>query len=885
MLMNSTSSNWYEGEGDLLAELKVMRGSSETPTIPGYEALAEVRRGGQGVVYRATQAGTKRAVAIKLMHASAASAGEARRRFEREVDLVAALRHPQIVSVYDSGIASDGRPYLVMEYVEGQSLDEHLRAMGPASARNIQRVVELFVQIAEGVQFAHQRGVIHRDLKPSNIRVDRSGRARVLDFGLAKGVRGVPGEGGSIVMGTPMETISGSGQFLGSLAWASPEQAEGDQRDLDVRTDVYSLGVMMYHALSGEFPYDVSGTLRQVLENIERSPSRSLRLSAPSVNDELATIVTHCLAKERERRYASAGDLASDLKRYLAGEAINAKGDSSWYTIRKGVRRHRAAFVIASAAIVGLAAFGVTMALLYGRAARAERSLSQRVVDLDRTSKFLRETLSAPDPAKKGREARVLDVVTSAAKKIEADKEMSAAARAGVKSTLGVTFTGLGQYGEGVQMLRGALEDYVTADAETEDHAHLADIVKTRASLAYGLYRDGKLEEATKVAEEAYAQRDALNAVDRAAALISNVMAFSRFGAGDLPGAEKFLREQMELSLAVGTEDSLAVASDAAGNLGIILRQLDRYDEAEALYRAELARAGDADTPGVARLVNSLGSVMHSRGNVAEAERLYLEGVERLRRTLGPAHDDTVAAMGNLALLYGEHGRLREAEEIQRAIIATCEKSLGDENPATLMQRHNLAKTLENQGRKDEAEALLRKTIEQRTKVLGATHPNTLVSLGNLGGLLAAQGKREEALANSKYVYELLVAANGDERLETVLALNNYAISMQNAGQVAEALPMAERAAAGCEKVLGPAHWRTELLRGNLGRCLLKLDRPADAEPLLRASLDAIVKQFGPDHAIAKQTRLNLADALTRLNRADDAAAFMPASAPGVGAP
>ncbi|MBX9737230.1 MAG: serine/threonine-protein kinase [Phycisphaerales bacterium] len=872
--MSDTPSYWFSTEGDLIAELKVMRGSNEAPAIAGYEELAEIRRGGQGVVYRATQAGTHRTVAIKLMHASGAPAGEARRRFEREVDLVAALRHPQIVSVYDSGTATDGRPYLVMEYVDGQSLDEHLRAMGPASARDTRRIVALFIEISEGVQFAHQRGVIHRDLKPSNIRVDRAGRARVLDFGLAKGVRDTENSSSQGRAIQRMETISGSGQFLGSLAWASPEQAAGESRDLDVRTDVYSLGVMMYHALSGEFPYDVSGTLREVLENIEKAAPRSLRLCGPEIDDELATIVMHCLAKERERRYASAGELAVDLRRYLAGEAISAKGDSSWYTIRKSVRRHRAAFVVASAGIVGLAVFGVTMSLLYARAAKAERTLSQRVVDLDRTSTFLRDTLNAPDPAKKGRDARVLDVVLIAAKKIEADDAMSSAARAGLKSTLGVTFTGLGQYADSVRLLRGSLDDFAEADAEAGDGSHFADVVRTEASLAYALYRDGKLEDATKHATHAYERAQGLSPEARASSLTANVMAFTRFAVGDLPGAEKYLREQIELSRAVGTDEALAVAGDAAGNLGIILRQLDRYDEAEALYRAELKRAGDADTAGVARIVNSLGSVMHSRGNVAEAERLYIDAIARSQRTLGPAHDDTLAAMGNLALLYAEHARLADAEELQRKIILTCEQTLGDENPITLMQRHNLAKTLEDQGKLPEAEALLRATIELRTKVLGAAHSNTLVSLGNLGGVLAKQGRRDDALEISKRVYELLLAANGEERLETVLALNNLAISMQNAGQVEQALPLAQRAAAACEKALGATHWRTELLRGNLGRCLLKLDRPADAEPLLRASLDAIVKQFGPDHAIAKQTRGNLADALTRLNRADEAAAL-----------
>ncbi|MHC5114927.1 MAG: serine/threonine-protein kinase, partial [Planctomycetota bacterium] len=337
-------------------------------SFPGYELTGELHRGGQGVVYRAIQTGTKREVAIKALRGGAFSASRDRARFEREVEILGQLKHPNIVTVHDSGTAAGGT-YFVMDFIAGRPLDEHV-----ADARaGVDEVMRLFAEICEAVNVAHLRGVIHRDLKPSNIRVDENGTPFILDFGLAKIDEASEGLASAPTMTVP-------GQFVGSLPWASPEQAEDDASGhaLDVRSDVYSLGVILYQLLTGEFPYDVGGGVRTVFENItaaEPVPPRTLRTD---INDEVETIVLKCLHKEPERRYQSAGELARDVRRYLAGEAIEAKRDSTWYVLTKTVRRYRVPLSVAAAFLVLLTVFAVTMAFQYRRATAAERLADRR---------------------------------------------------------------------------------------------------------------------------------------------------------------------------------------------------------------------------------------------------------------------------------------------------------------------------------------------------------------------------------------------------------------------------------------------------------------------------------------------------------------------------
>ena len=353
-----TSTAWFEG-------------ASLPPhgAFPGYDIAREIHRGGQGVVYQAVQLSTRRHVAIKVMHSGPFLGSSGRARFEREVQVLGQLDHPNIVRIHDSGITPDGSCFYVMDYISGKPLDT-LMEQGQLPVREALR---LFAKICDAVNAAHLKGVIHRDLKPANIRIDKRGEPIVVDFGLAK-----------LAVPDLNEDASGSGrlmsmtgQFIGSLPWASPEQAEGSPTNIDVRTDVYSLGVILYQLLTSRFPYEVLGNMRDVLDNIVRAEPARPSTIRRQVNDEVETIVLKALAKQRERRYQSAGELGRDVQRFLEGQPIEAKRDSGWYMLNKTLRRYRLPVALGAGSLVALIAFAVVVTVLY-RDAKAARHTAER---------------------------------------------------------------------------------------------------------------------------------------------------------------------------------------------------------------------------------------------------------------------------------------------------------------------------------------------------------------------------------------------------------------------------------------------------------------------------------------------------------------------------
>jgi WD40 repeat protein/serine/threonine protein kinase len=367
----------------LMAELSAIAESRGTPTpdtqllfVDGYDVQECIGQGGQGAIFRAIQRATKRQVAIKVLIGGRFASSRQRSRFEREVELAAGLRHPNIVTMFDRGTTADGRHFCVMEYVKGATLSEFLSDDGAAGwlQTPIAERLRLFAKMCSAVEYAHQHGIIHRDLKPANVLVDSTHEPRIVDFGLAKltdtlGIRVDP-------------TVTHAGEFAGTFAYASPEQTQAKPELIDTRTDVYSLGVILYEMLTGRLPYNTSGPPGALLQAIAESPPRRPSALRPDINDEIDTIVLKALAKDPARRYQSAGELLSDLERYQTGRPIEAKRDSAWYIVTKTVRRHRLSFSVAVLAVVTLAAFAIAMSFAYRRAALAERQEAKRSAEL-----------------------------------------------------------------------------------------------------------------------------------------------------------------------------------------------------------------------------------------------------------------------------------------------------------------------------------------------------------------------------------------------------------------------------------------------------------------------------------------------------------------------
>lgn len=859
-------SAWFADETSLFNELRAVRaeGGGGTPTITGYSDLRELRRGGQGIVYTATQDSTKRRVAIKILLEGSLASTSTRRRFEREIEVVAGLTHPNIVRVYDSGRTlgtAGGFPYYIMEFVDGVPLDEAIRQMRTEVDNGTTAICEIFATIADAVNYAHQRGVIHRDLKPSNIRVE-GGRPRVLDFGLAK------------VLGAAhiAATVTGdSGVFLGSLPWASPEQAEGDQNRIDVRSDVYSIGVMLHHALSGVFPYDVSGSMRQTLEHIQRSEPAAL----PAGTDaDLRTIVKRCLAKEPERRYQTAGELADDIRLYLAGEPIRARRDSLVYTLQKSAHRNRLLIGASCAVMLALGA-GLAWAVRAQRQAEVARDAATSQSDQkERTVLFLQQMLQSADPAQSGRNAKVVDVLDKVAADIAGgDSNLPARVEAVVHGTLGSSYSALGDAEKGELHLRASLKIMESLP----DGTATWDWEDTRSNLALLLSRQGRVDEGLQLALASWRHGEQLFGLDAPKTLILH----RRYGEA-LYNAGKLKESLTELEATANVQMKALGPThpetvDTRQSVAILYRQTSRPKDAELMYLDVLKLVDKSRKPAVySDIIHNLASALQDQGRLDEAVARYRETIEIRTRVYGEDHPSTLLSMSDLSTALIEQDKLKGpggAIELLRQVVANMERKNGPLAMNTLLAIGNLAKAVQDAGDLDEASTLFEREYSGQLQTLGEEHPQTLITAANIAVLYAMKKQPDKALEMNLKILEVQKRTIGPDHFSALICLNNIGKTYDdlNQGEKAERAyrEVVERAV----KAMAPGHYSIALFKNNFARRLFANGKRDEAYPLINEALEAMTQTYGIKDKRVVGCARKLALELDKDKRATEAAA------------
>ena len=776
------------------------RGVGMPDRVGAYRILGELGAGAMGVVYRAEQRHPRREVALKVIRPDAMTPAR-ERRFDLEAEALARLRHPGIATIYEAGRAElHGRahPFFAMELVPGWALDRHARTL------DIRERVALMVSVCEAVDHAHRRGVLHRDLKPANILVDHEGHARVLDFGVAR----------------TLDAGDGQGELVGTVPYMSPEQLAADP-DVDVRTDVYALGVILCEILTGRRPHDVDRmTADEALGAVCLPPV----IDETEAGPELGAVIARAVAPDREDRYASVTELADDLRRYLRSEPVLALDAGRWYRVRKLVRRHPVSCGLAAAvaALLVLGTIGVswqaavaTRGWTRARAEtqRAETALAQAESERRRVhavNVFMTGMLTSADPAyAMGEELTVRELLDQTARTLSTELRHQPEIEATVRMALANTYIALGEYGS----------------AETQADAMLS-LTRERLGPSHPLTADAERTLAIVYAEtERFAE------------------------------AEKLVRGAMPAVDAMGDR---VESARVRGELARVLFVSGRHAEALELWersRESLREAVGPDHEQTLVAMHNTALALKHTGRLGEAEAMARELVERRRERLGPDNPQTLGAVDLLAGMIMSQGREREAVEYHRVALEGRARILGEDHIATLLTMGNLGATLIRLGELDEAEALTRRALEAHRRVFGPEHARTMTLLGNLAYLLEDRGRTDEAASLYREIIATRAKTNPGPDPESWGPKNNLAMLLADAGDHDGADAVYAGLIAEASSALPPGHYLGAVFRNNHAATLTALGRFAEARAAIEASHPVIEAVFGPDHERTRRSR------------------------------
>jgi serine/threonine protein kinase/tetratricopeptide (TPR) repeat protein len=799
----------HEGDaGAIEARLESLSPLAIPRSIGPYRVLERIGEGAMGEVFLGEQLQpVRRRVAIKVIKFGL-STRDVIARFELERQALTMLAHPTITRILDAGTTSDGRPYFAMEYVDGLPITRYCQERGLA----LEERLELFGRVCSGVQHAHLRGIIHRDLKPSNILVTESDgkpAPHIIDFGIAKAATS---------QGTDTLAQTRFGHLLGTPEYMSPEQAQLAPLDVDLRTDVYSLGVILYELLTDQRPYVVSREAitreRLALEIGEveaRRPSDCVTgARAAMLRGDLDWIVLKSIEKDRNRRYSSVQELADDLGRHARREPVSA-GPPTWsYRADRFVRRHKLAVALTTSLFAAVIVFGTAMAWLARENARERDRANAEAAIARRVTGFTAGLFSLASPEAGGRSGiSARELLDAGVERLEGElAHEEPAVRAALLEAAGDAYRALGAFERSSVLLKEAVA--IRREREADD------------PLAYGralmhesrLRRDeGKLQESANLARQAMV----------------------RFDAAD----------------AAGYAQARSALNEASVELAEILRRDSRLDEAAALAAAVAAEL-EQRAPGTDEHVAAIfmrGRILHAQGDLESAEPLLRRAYDLQIRLSGQFSHPTNEVRNGLAELLATRGKTAEAETLLRQNVEAVRKIHGEASPALGVAWNNLANATSDIPEKyGEAEQEYLEAIRIFRAALEQGHPEIANAYNNLGALYIKTQQWGRALEVQKIALGIRVEALGPDHPNTAASRMGVALAQNRLGQGEAAEATMREVIASFTRSLGPTHWRTANARLQLGLILRDNGRAEEARAEIKPAQEIMVAELGSDH-------------------------------------
>jgi serine/threonine protein kinase len=876
-----------------------------------YTLVEMIGEGGMGSVWRAKQTEpVKRFVAVKFIKAGMDSK-QVLARFEAERQALALMDHPNIARVLDGGL-HEQRPFFVMELVKGVPITSYC----DQCRLTPQQRLELFVPVCQAIQHAHQKGIIHRDIKPSNVLIalyDDKPVVKVIDFGVAKAT------GGTL---TARTLDTGFGAVLGTPQYMSPEQATFNNLDIDTRSDVYGLGVLLYELLTGSPPFskkelEKKGLLEMLRVVREEEPPRpSTKLSTADalptlsanrgteprkltslLRNELDWIVMKALEKDRTRRYETASGFAADVQRYLAGEPVLAHPPSTAYRLRKFVRRNRAQGLAASLVLLALVGgvLGTTLGMVQAnQAAEAERSardeavkqqrLAEQAADQERKAKEREADRAEGERQAKIREGERADgelkaKVEAQVKRQEAERNLAFAKKG--NEILGSVFAGLDpkQIAESGRPLQDILRENLSKAVMELEGSAIGDpleVAKMQNTLGWSLLGLGEAALAVEVFQKALDTRKAELGPDHPDTLHSmHNLAMAYRDSGQLVKAVPLFEDTLEKCKdKLGPDDPrtlvttshMAQAYLASGQLA---KAVPLLEETLEKRKATLG----PDHPDTLTSMGDLAAAYRERGQLAKAVPLFEESLEKHKAKLGPDHPYTLSTMNSLAVAYRVSGQLAKAVPLLEEALDKRKATLGPDHPHTLNTMSNLAVAYRVSGQVAKAVPLLEETLEKQKTKLGPDHPDTLTSMNSLALAYQANGQMAKAVPLLEETLEKRKAKLGNDHPTTLYSMNILASAYRASGQLAKALPLFEETLEKRKTKLGPDHPDTLQSMNNLALAYKDSGQLGKAIPLYEETLEKAKGKLGPDHPDTLLSMGNLGQAYALAKQGDKAAA------------